>query len=64
MTRPTNFKGDDEIEKKTKYKVGQTAYLKSHQGKIEEIVLWDDGIVRYKIQGYGGLVHEEDIFAC
>ena len=27
------FKGDDEIEKKTKYKVGQTAYLKNPENR-------------------------------
>lgn len=46
-----------------KYKVGDETNFRINgvQAKVEEVVLWDDGVVRYKLERYGGLVKEEEV---
>lgn len=45
-----------------KYKVGDKTkmYWGGSALEVEEIVDWKDGIIRYKLRGYGGLVQENE----
>ena len=49
-----------ELNKKPKYKVGdETNFLVNGiRAKVERVVEWDDGIILYKLERYGGLVKE------
>ena len=51
------------MENKIKYNVGdETNFLiNGVRAKVEEVVDWKDGVIRYKLERYGGLLREEEV---
>jgi hypothetical protein len=57
-----NNKKNMNEKKEPKYKVGdETNFIVCGLGaKVKQVVLWDDGIIRYELEKYGGLVEEDE----